>query len=267
MNIYKVLNEIIEYIEANLEEEIDYTIIARIMGVNEYTAKRVFSLLANISIAEYIRNRRLSNAGFDLFKENEKIIDIAIKYKYDNATSFSRAFEKFHGIKPSLVKINPEKLRVFSKLKFDEDINENVSMEYSIINLDEKILYGVGMKTTHAEIKKDAPMFFKKMSEKYEKIYGEIEYGMVKYEDRFDSNDYEYWIAYEKEIPEFEKIVLPKSKWLRFKINNQEPEDIQKISTEFYRNFVPSSKYNLKPIPELEWYHNDITEFLVAIED
>lgn len=267
MNIYKVLNEIIEYIEDNLEEDIDYTKISHFMGTNEYTTKRIFSLLSNISIAEYIRNRRLSNAGFDLFKGNEKIIDIAIKYKYDNATSFSRAFEKFHGIKPSLVKINPEKLRVFSKLKFDENISENVSMEYSIINLGEKILYGKGIKTTYSTIKQDAPAFFEKMSKKYEEKYGEIEYGMVKYESRFDSDNCEYWIAYEKEITEFEKIIFPKSKWLKFKINNQEPKDIQKVSTEFYQNFVPSSKYNLKPIPELEWYHDGITEFLIAIED
>lgn len=266
MNIYKVLNEIIEYIENNLEEDISYSRIAQIMGANEYTTKRVFSLLANISISEYIRNRRLSSAGYDLINENEKIVDIAVKYKYDNATSFSRAFEKFHGVKPGLIKNIPEKLRLFSRLKFDENINETVSMEYSIIELDEKILYGVGMKTTHNKIKQDAPIFFKEMSEKYEKIYGEIEYGMVKYEDRFDSDDYEYWIAYEKEISEFKKIILPKSKWLRFKIDNQEPKDIQKVSTEFYKNFIPSTKFNLKSIPELEWYHDNITEFLVAIE-
>ena len=84
MNIYKVLNEIIEYIENNLEEDISYSRIAQIMGANEYTTKRVFSLLANISISEYIRNRRLSSAGYDLINENEKIVDIAVKYKYDN---------------------------------------------------------------------------------------------------------------------------------------------------------------------------------------
>lgn len=267
MNIYKILNEIIEYIENNLEENISYTKIAQIMGTNEYTSKRVFSLLTNITISEYIRKRRLSLAGYDLVNSNEKIVDIAVKYRYDNATSFSRAFEKFHGIKPGLIKNTPEKLKLFSRVQFDENINENVSMEYSIIELDEKVLYGLGIKTNHNNIKHDAPIFFEKMTRKYEKIYGEIEYGMVKYEDRFDSDEYEYWIAYEKIIPEFKKIILPKSKWLSFKINNQETEDIQKISTEFYKNFVPSTKFNLKSIPELEWYHDNITEFLVAIEN
>ena len=62
--------------------------------------RRVFSLLTNISLSEYIRKRRLSVASYDLYNDNLKVIDVAIKYGYENATSFSRAFSSFHGIKP-----------------------------------------------------------------------------------------------------------------------------------------------------------------------
>lgn len=266
MNIYKGLNEIIEYVENNLEKNINYNDIAKIICTNEYTMKRIFSLLSDISITEYIRNRRLSNAGYDLYKENDKIINIALKYQYENATSFSRAFEKFHGIKPSMVKKTPEKLRVYIRLKFNENINENSSVEYSIIELDEMVLYGRKINTTHYTIKKQAPMFWEEMDDKYCKKYGHPDYGIVVYESRIDSINYEYWVAYSKNINEFEKIVIPKSKWLVFKINSQKAEEIQAKSTEFYEKFLPSSKFNLKPIPELEYYHDDITEFLIPIE-
>ncbi len=103
VNIYKSLNEITKYIEDNLEEKIDYEILAKFLGVNVYTMQRLFTMLAGIPLAEYIRKRRLSCAGYDLYKGDNKIIDIAMKYGYDNATSFSRAFLKFHGIKPSQV--------------------------------------------------------------------------------------------------------------------------------------------------------------------
>lgn len=267
MNIYKSLNKVIEYIEENLENKIEYNKIAQILCTNEYTAKRIFLLIANSTLSEYIRNRRLSNAGFDLYKENEKLIDIALKYQYESATAFSRAFEKFHGIKPSKVKINSEKLKVYTKLHFDEDVNENSNIEYSIINLEEIILYGLGTKTTKATINKDAPNFFAKMEKKYINTYGNIDYGMVSYEARFDSDKFEYWVAYKKEIKNFKKIIIPKSKWLLFKIENQEVEEIQRVSKEFYEKFLPSSKYQLRPLPELEYYHDNITEFLVAIED
>lgn len=265
MNIYRNLNEITEYIEENLENNIDYNKLAQKMATNEYTMKKVFQFLANISLSEYIRNRRLSNAGYDLYKGNEKIIDIAIKYQYDNPTSFSRAFEKFHGIKPSNVKSNPEKLKVFPKLQFDENINENENMEYSIVELDELTLYGKGFKTTASTIRKEVPKYFAKMRKQYVDKYGEFDYGIIVYEDRFDSDDYEYWVAYNKEVAEFEKMVIPKSKWLKFKIDSQEADDIQKVSIEFYEKFIPSSKFTFKPLPELEYYHDDITEFLIPI--
>ena len=139
MNIYKNLNELIEYIENNLENNIEYDKLAQILCTNEYTTKRIFSLLANVTLSEYIRNRRLSNAGFDLFKGDEKLIDVALKYQYESVTAFSRAFEKFHGIKPSKVKSNPDKLRVYTKLQFNENMNENYEIEYRIIELDEHL--------------------------------------------------------------------------------------------------------------------------------
>lgn len=267
MNIYACLNEAIEYIEENLENKIDYQEIAKIFCTNEYTMKRIFSLITNISLAEYIRNRRLSNAGYDLYKGNEKIIDIALKYQYESSTAFSRAFEKFHGLKPSSVKNAPEKLKVYPKFYFNEVVNENSNMEYSIAELDEMVLYGKGIKTNNYSISKDAPNFFAEMRKIYYDDYGLFDYGMIVYEDRFDSEKYEYWVCYNKPVQDFEKVIIPKSKWLIFKINSQEAEDIQKVSKEFYEKFIPSSKYKLKPIPELEYYHDDITEFLIPLED
>ena len=267
MNIYKNLNELIEYIEENLEENIDYNELAKIIGTNEYTMRRIFSLLTDVPISEYIRNRRLSNAVFDLYNSNEKIVDIAVKYQYDNATSFSRAFEKFHGIKPSNIKKHPEKLKIYTKLKFNENINENSSIEYSIISLDEIKLWGKGIKTTYSTIKQDAPNFWIKMNKKYEKKYGLGDYGLTFYEARFDSPNFEYWIAYEKEIKEFKKIVIPKSKWISFKLDSQEPIDIHKLTREFYEKFIPSSKFKIRPLPELEYYTDNMTELLFPIED
>lgn len=266
MNIYRELNGIIEYIESNLENEIKYEKLAKMLGVNEYTLQRIFSLLCNISISEYIRNRRLSNAGFDLQNSDNKIIDIAMKYQYENATSFSRAFERFHGIKPSIVKENPEQLKIFTKIVFKEVEPTLNSMEYSIVYRDEIVLYGEGVKTTENKIGKDAPSFFKEFREKYLSIYGEPNYGMTIYEKRFESDKLEYWVLYDKEIKNFTKHVIPKGRWISLKVPSQEADEIQEVTQKFYIDFLPSSKYNLRDIPELEFYHDDITEFLIPID-
>lgn len=266
MNIYKSLNEMINYIENNLENKIENAKLAQILGVNEYTMKSIFSLLCGMSISEYIRKRRLSNAGFDLCKSREKIMDIAQKYQYENATSFSRAFEKFHGIKPSNVKNNPDGLKIFTKLHFDEEVKEMKDIEYSIIEKEELILYGKGIKTNDANISKDAPHFFQEIQQQYQEEYGHANFGMVVYEDRIESDNYEYWVLYDQKIAEFEEYVIPKSKWLKFNISSQEAEDIQEMSQRFYIEILPVLKYNLRDLPELEYYHDNITEFWLPIE-
>lgn len=263
MNIYKSLNEITEYIDNNLEEEISYEVLAKMLGVNIYTMQRLFTMIAGISLSEYIRKRRLSSAGYDLYEGNLKVIDVAVKYQYDNATSFSRAFKKFHGIKPSIV--NKEtKLKNFPRIVFNEDINFTAELDYEIVTLDEMNLYGVSITTNNNEIGKDAPLFFRQIEDKYFCKYGQVKYGMITYDIKREECK-KYYCLYNEKIEEFEHITIPKSKWIKFTINSQNAKDIQEISHKFYGDFLPSVKYNLKELPELEYYHDSMTDFLVAI--
>lgn len=269
MNIYPKLNKAIEYIENNLENEIEYKKIAQILEMNEYTAQTAFLILCDISIADYIRKRRLSNAGYDLYHTNETIMNIAIKYQYSNATSFSRAFEKFHGMKPSTVKQNPHGLKMYSKIQFDEAKKEENTIEYSIQEKEELVLYGIGIKTDCTKIKKDAPELWIKIQEKYPQIYDDLDYGMTSYIDRFNSPKYEYWVLSSKKIDkkEFKKVIIPKSKWIVIRIDSNESNEIQKVTDKFYEEFLPSTKYKLREIPELEYYDDNYVEFMIPIED
>lgn len=264
MNIYKGLNEITQYIEEHLEEDIQYQNLAKIIGVDVYTMKRIFLLLCNISITEYIRKRRLSNAGCDLMNQKQKVMEIAVKYQYDSATSFSRAFSHFHGIKPSKVDKNTI-LKNFPRIVLDEKIKIVKDIDYKIVTLDTMTLYRVGMEVTNETIPKLAPQFFSDSRKKYESLYGDIPYGMVTYdkEDREFCNG--YFIAYDKKIEGFQKFTIPKGKWLIFTIPSYEAKEIQNLSRTFYVEFLPSAKYNLRGTAELEYYHDGITEFLVPI--
>lgn len=265
MNIYKVLNEITLYIDENLEEEINYDILSKKMGVNEYTMRRIFSLLTGIPLAEYIRKRRLSNAGYDLYKGDLRVIDIAVKYGYDNATSFSRAFTAFHGIKPSEVN-KKSKLKNFPRIIFQEKNDIVEDMEYEIVTRDEITLYGIGTTTENATIEADAPRFFREMEKKYAHLYGDFEYAMITYNNECREECTGYYVLYEKEVPGFEKFIIPKSKWLLFKIPTDKAKDIRRVSQQFYLEFLPSCKYSFRNLAELEYYHDGVCDFLVPIE-
>lgn len=265
MNIYKSLNEVISYIEENLDKEISLQSLAKMVGINAQSLQNVFLLITNVSVKEYIRFRRLSVSASDLLN-GEKVMDVAIKYGYNSAVSFSRSFKKFHGFKPSEVKKYEDKIKSYIILNFDEDNKSLLDMSYKIETKASFTLYGVKKETDEAHIGKEAPLFFSKTKRKYEKEYGPIKYGMVSYEKRFLSKALEYWCLYEEEHEGFCSIVFPKSKWLIFTINSGEARDIQNLSHKFYKTFFPKSKYKLKDLPELEAYKEVTTEFWIAIE-
>lgn len=263
MDIYSNLNDMIDFIENNLKENIDYKDLAKIVGVNEYTIGRLFPILFGVTISEYIRKRRLTLAGRDLIQQKLKIMDVAISYGYESATSFSRAFYKFHGIKPSELKGNVSKLKFYPKImvcvpKFDKEL------EYEIIELEDMHLYGLGIKTDNANIKKDAPAFFKKMMQEYV-VLGKPNFGMVVYKDRVYSSEYEYWVLWREKVNGLKERIIPKSKWLKFHIPSDNAKDIQNMSDLFYYQFLEMCNYNIREMPELEYYHDGVTEFLVPI--
>ena len=72
-----------------------------------YYFQKIFGILCGITVGEYIRNRRLSLAGYELSETNAKVIDIALKYGYESPENFARAFVRFHGATPYEVRKNP----------------------------------------------------------------------------------------------------------------------------------------------------------------
>ena len=263
MNIYKSLNEITLYIENNLENDIDYNVLAKMLGVNVYTLQRIFTMICGISLSEYIRKRRLSSAGVDIYNDDAKVIDLAVKYGYENPTSFSRSLEHFHGVKPSKVDKNT-KLKTFPRIVFDENIKITKEVDYEIIEMGEFTLYGLSIEINNKTVGVIAPKFFKEIESKYFSTLGEIKYGMITYDSLRDECDH-YYCLYDKYFEGFERVVIPKGKWLKFRINSQDAKDIQEVSHRFYEEFTPSTKYNLKDVGELEYYHDGITDFLVPI--
>lgn len=117
MDWQKCMNQALDYIENNLSCDIDYYVAAKIVHCSECEFRRMFSILAQIPLSEYIRRRRLTLAAGNI-KNGEKIIDVAMRYGYDSQTAFSRAFSRFHGVAPSLARDKGEELKTFPRLTF-----------------------------------------------------------------------------------------------------------------------------------------------------
>lgn len=124
-------NQTMDYLEQQLTGEVDMKRFQQLSGYSYPLFSRIFSIMADMTLAEYLRNRRLSEAVTDLRESSDKIIDIAMKYGYESADSFSAAFKKFHGATPSEVR-NGKPYRVFPRLKLSLKITGGKNMDIKI---------------------------------------------------------------------------------------------------------------------------------------
>ena len=76
MNIIKSFNNTIDYLETVLDDEIDEKKVTQLSGYSYSMFSRLFSILTETTLSEYLRSRRLTEAAVILRNTDEKIIDV-----------------------------------------------------------------------------------------------------------------------------------------------------------------------------------------------
>ena len=124
------LNHVIEYIEDHLTDDISLEAISEYAGVSDYHFRKIFFYLSGMTLNEYIKNRKLSEASKDLL-HGEKVTDVAFKYGYQSTDGFTRAYKKWSGRLPSDV-IKKGISKSFPKLSFIITVKGGNTMEFRI---------------------------------------------------------------------------------------------------------------------------------------
>jgi len=137
------MNAALAYVEENLDGEINPAVLTKLACCSSYNFHRIFSYITDISLAEYIRRRRLTLAALELQNCDIKVIDLAVKYGYDSPVSFSRAFQHLHGITPTEARANGATLKAFPKMSFQISIRGVKEMNYRIETKEAFQLFGI----------------------------------------------------------------------------------------------------------------------------
>ena len=87
MNIVKSFNSTINYLETVLADEIDEKQVSYLSGYSYTMFSRLFSILTETTLSEYLRSRRLTEAARALRDTDEKIIDIAFLFEKSKSKS------------------------------------------------------------------------------------------------------------------------------------------------------------------------------------
>lgn len=114
-----MVQAVIDYIEANLLQELTIAKIAAHFFVSVSSLALSFKMVCGMTVTEYIRNRRLSLAGEELMTSGVSIINLAFQYGYETPEAFTKAFSRFHGFPPSFVRRTLPALRAFHPIRVE----------------------------------------------------------------------------------------------------------------------------------------------------
>lgn len=269
MNYTQGLQNAIDYIEEHLTDDLDIEEIAAQSGLSAFYFQRIFNILCDYSLGEYIRNRRLTLAGNELSGTDEKVIDIALKYRYDTPESFSRAFSRFHGITPSQAKKNNSPLKSFSRLSVEIHLKGGNIMDYKIVKKDAfKVLEKISTHSIDDEQNKNTiPDFWTQSHQDgtVQKLFDLTTdktniFGICYGNTPNNKKTFEYSIATvcgdNTEIPNgFSVKEIPARTWAVFECIGPMPDAIQntwhKICSEFFStaNYEPTYEMDIEAYP------------------
>lgn len=257
MDMLNQLNKAVDYIENHLSEDVNIGDAAKIACENTDSFKRIFRALTGMTVNEYIRKRRLTLAVYDIHR-GDKIVDIAIKYGYDSADSFRRAFTAQHKITPNAVRNSCVSVNIYPPVSFHIQIKGAEKMNYKIIQRDEAVIYGISRKldvTADNRWNDERAMWdenFEHIPEKICSGYDGVWYGIW--------NNGCYIIARDKEDVQShyaEKHIIPAGKYAVFTTEKggYAGDELPRLRELIFNAWLPNSNYRQISDFELEVYH------------
>ncbi len=184
MDYTRLIDKVLVYIEANLCNRISLEDVADEVNLSCFHFHRIFSSFTGYTLKEYIRRRRLSNAGKEIIFTQTPLREIAGRYQFESFEAFIRAFRKEYQITPGSLRKSKEGISLFKALKqadiqvFLKQIKEDkgketCKMECKIIEMKEMKV--AGLKCTSTMKENTIPALWGEYNKIYDAIPDKVE--------------------------------------------------------------------------------------------
>lgn len=262
MDYYCRIQKSINFIETNLNENVNIVEIASKAFFSAFHFQRIFQAICGFSVQGYVRKRRLTEAAILLKESNKSILEIALNFQYNSQEAFTRAFEINFGITPAKYrKIGKSSLKITKKvdfLNYKKQIQGNVNVDKPNIISKEKIqIIGYEYKTSLNEevYFKEIPKFYDDFgkNEYYMKIPKRVAPGVsygISY-NYYDDGKFSFIVGEAVSSPNknlesgFLNIEIPKGKYAKFKIKGS--IEVAKNTWKYiYGTWLLNSNYELR---------------------
>ncbi|MGI2328317.1 effector binding domain-containing protein [Planococcus sp. YIM B11945] len=261
----EALQHAIDYMEENLLEVVSIEEIAKQANSSVFHFQRMFTVLTDMTVGDYLRGRRLTLAAHEMVTTDTKIIDLAYKYGYDTPEAFSKAFRRQHGVTPSEARKNIGNLQSYNRLVIQVNLKGAEPMKYKIVEKDAFRVIGIkrafSMKTEE-NIPGIPKMWMEANADGTSDALAKLNNGELKAllgvcADFGGEQTMDYWIAAEHqgEVPEeFLQLEIPASKWGVFEVHGAMPQAMPKVWKQIFSEWFPSNPYEPAGTAELEVY-------------
>ncbi|SFE99407.1 AraC family transcriptional regulator [Alteribacillus iranensis] len=267
----KELNQVIDYIDVHLTEDLSLENISEYAGVSDYHLRTIFFHLSGMTLHEYVKNRKLSEANKDLLN-GEKVTEVAFKYGYQSADGFTRAFKKWCGFLPSEV-LKKRISKTFPKLSFVITVKGGISMECRIVDKPAFCLVGVSKRVpmqfegVNNEIVKLAESITEKQRKEMRSLQNIEPYEIVNASYHADANflKEEGYLTHligvlttENQVSDqLEKVPVEACTWAVFPNEGPFPSTLQETMAKTYSEWLPTSDYEIVQAPSFSFTKMD----------
>jgi AraC family transcriptional regulator len=100
------LNKVLEYIHANLSDELQLSTLAEVADINLYHFARAFKLSLGESPHQYVLRQRIEHAKHLLRDPQMSVIEASARTGFVDQSHFSKVFRRLVGIAPSAYRSN-----------------------------------------------------------------------------------------------------------------------------------------------------------------
>lgn len=260
------MNKAIDLMENMMEEPFDISEIAKAAYSSPFHFQRMFHMLTSMTVAEYIRKRRLTLAAQELAISGSRVLDIALRSGYESPESFSKAFRKLHGVPPSEARSPGVTLKAFPRISFHLSLKGDQGMDYRIVEQEEYQVAGklIEVTTRDGENHRVIPKFWVACnadgtSDKLFSIGLDKNLLGICLDMRPEQELFNYMIG-TRVSPgtsleeEFTVRTIPAATWAVFTSAGPMPDAIQDVWKRIFQDWFPSTGHEHAEGPEIELY-------------
>ncbi|WP_160646948.1 helix-turn-helix domain-containing protein [Chengkuizengella marina] len=281
MDYIENLSKTIIFIEDNLTNKITIEQISKQSGYSKFHFQRLFHQVVGETVAQYIMNRRLTEAAKKLVSDTTSIIDVAFEFGYDSHEVFTRAFKRRFKVSPYQFR----QIRITTEYLYKKPINTQYLTNKNFNLLDD--IEEVSFENMLLSGYQTANGSREEILSSWSKLRGNITaiderdfnaYGVIQYPDTFGLEiDFTYLAAVKSvhlknhNDPDLKSVSLPNSKYIVFS-HRGSTKDLPLSYEYIYGVWLSKSKYVVSSSYDFERYHsfadrsNPVIEICIPVQ-